>query len=85
MVTLPQAYEPDRAICPSRPGVSRWDLNRMEIEADAKLAARVGRSILAALRTNLDDALAELAVMSPAWQDGTAQEIDLSHLQSFNI
>lgn len=55
------------------------------MEADAKLARRVGKSILTALHTNLDCVLSELADMGTAWQDGSSQEIDLSILKSFRV
>lgn len=84
MVCDPEAYEPDRSGDSKPPGLSRYDLLRLEIQDDAKRARDVVTYILSAYGLDLVAVRTELDQLGKNYRDGTTDEIDLICLKEYS-
>jgi hypothetical protein len=85
MICEPELYEPDRDEEAMPPALAKYDLLRLESEADAQLAHKVIKCILDAYQLDLPAVQKELDQMGKNYKDGTASKISLSCLNGFSF
>jgi hypothetical protein len=83
MILDPTRYEPDRFDMGNVAHLSKWDIMRMETEADHQYATRVMDIVLDNCGLTLQEAQAELEEAHKSgenWADATNEAIDVSYL-----
>jgi hypothetical protein len=81
MICDPDLYVPDRDEESLPPGLSKWDLMRLEMQADSERARVVAGFIMQSHELTLEAVKAELERMGDNWKDGTVAKMDLSSLK----
>ena len=81
MILRPNAYQLERMQSDSEPYMSKYDVLRLESEADRVEAQRVASRILAHHGLSVEQLTEELEDVGPDWKDGSAETMDLSFLK----
>jgi len=78
MVLKPDNYEPREEIELPRPRLAKYDLHRVEVEEDAKMAKKIINKIYKYHKLSLAAVVAELDVGGNDWDQAGPDTIDLT-------
>jgi hypothetical protein len=85
MILKPENYEPSRLDSSARPGLSGWDLMRLETQADHAWALEVVNQIMKRYKLDVDAIEKELDVGGVDWAKAGDQFIDLAFLAKLRV
>jgi hypothetical protein len=78
MILKPDNYEPRAEIELPRPRLAKYDLHRVEVEEDAKMAQKIIKKIYKHHQLSLATVVAELDVGGKDWDKAGPATIDLT-------